>query len=71
MDANGWLPIESAPRDRRPILVWTGDDCRCNYAVVWYDEESGEWEDHAQFYAPTHWQPLPAPPVAAVERDDG
>jgi uncharacterized protein DUF551 len=66
-DANGWLPIETAPLDGRDVLIG-----------AWYD--SGVWgTELAQFRnygngmrwsfpvgqtgKPSHWQPLPKPPV--------
>lgn len=69
--AEGWRPIESAPRDDDFVLLFNGywrgvgrrqlRDPDCPYAYV--DETS-------EFIGPnpTHWMPLPAPPSAAARR---
>lgn len=58
----GWLPIDSAPRDGTAILVvWAAHD---DYAVVWW--EAGEWCEASNDNVVadmTHWMPLPAPPA--------
>lgn len=63
---DSWRPIESAPKDRRSILVWC-DGNRCAYTAVWL--ECGR-ESHWYSFGgigrlkdePTHWRPLPSPP---------
>jgi hypothetical protein len=53
-----WQPIETAPKDGTPILLWTYWE---HYAVGawdgtgWYDGQYS-WSDA------THWMPLPASP---------
>lgn len=76
-DNNGWLPIESAPRDGTNILVWSphgeAHGKPSIVAVDWhtYNGESdwrigvGEFGPLALHAPPTHWQPLPEPPEAA------
>ena len=58
-----WLPIESAPRDGTPVLVYH------NRMVIeaWY---SAKWGKFVQSETggtnginPAHWMPLPAPPA--------
>lgn len=64
----GWQPIENAPKDGASVLGHADGDC----AVVHYS--SGEWQlTETGLYAedgrwqPTHWMPLPPPPI---ERGD-
>lgn len=76
-DANGWMPIESAPKDGSEILV-----------CVTYNLSSDEWETMTWVdweapphiwpvyrsridipFPPTHWQPLPKPPVETQPND--
>lgn len=57
-----WQPIETAPKDGTPVLVYD-DGAICLAA---FDAISGFWIDvTAMEPAPTLWQPLPAPPVGA------
>ena len=64
---NSWQPIDTAPRDETPILLFSPDARehvpmlgRC-FDNEWYDY----WSDSkpAIDADPTHWMPLPAPPV--------
>lgn len=68
----GWLPIETAPKDRVPIDVWCRNGERVPNAQwmgnAWREWgmngfESMEWVKLE--YEPTHWMPLPAPPSDA------
>lgn len=62
-DANGWMPIETAPRDR-PILTYRGAGF---IAVAEYALAGGSlWcvTDGMNIVNVTHWQPLPKPPVS-------
>lgn len=53
-----WQPIETAPADGRPILVWGG-----YHDVPEVVKADGEWWRVAGLKStPTHWMPLPAPP---------
>ena len=70
---NGWLPIASAPKDADVILLYLdGSGVQPGY----WDEDRGRWlacETHGLtgggWHAdPTHWMPLPDPPVAKAER---
>ena len=62
-DANGWMPIETAPENTAVMVIWpkqfggwfqTAAEMR---EVAWYAVGGGV------LGAPTHWQPLPLPPV--------
>lgn len=64
--ASGWRSIDSAPKDGTWILFYVH-----RYAVPtvgkWYERgryESGFWMSSAMQISPTHWMPLPTPPVA-------
>lgn len=58
-----WQPIESAPKDGRWVLTtWLGQPHRCE--AMRY--EAGDWywfEGDCTTVAPTHWRPLPNPPL--------
>jgi hypothetical protein len=73
-----WQPIESAPKDGRPILIWQPDedaaphDGLCDdrrYAIGY--RRPAEWPKRSEYgnrnsseVTPTHWMPLPEPPSA-------
>ena len=54
-----WQPIETAPRDQQTIIAH--DPVAGTRLVFW---SFAEWYCHEtrSSLAPTHWQPLPAPP---------
>jgi hypothetical protein len=72
-ETNGWQPIETAPKDRTPVLIAGGtvmwllhpypDDMPLRVVALAY-RDGDEWDDGdgAYTYKPTHWMPLPAPP---------
>ena len=55
-----WLPIESAPKDGTEIILCEG--AAAPYCGEWKHEEWAD-RDGSDYRIPTHWQPLPAPPV--------
>jgi len=68
-----WREIATAPKDGRMILLfpsrcWTDD--ADHGEVGYWDEDFQEWGgcgSRAEDYTgPSHWMPLPAPPVALV-----
>ena len=79
-DAERWQPIETAPKDGTHILVPLPDS-NTSYVICWVDASKGirrhlgpnvGWH-HAydgdylsQWSQPTHWMPLPAPPIDAA-----
>jgi len=70
----GWLPIETAPRDGRTILVghaasafdayWSPTDGEDGQGA-WVDGTTDLYEDMCTF-EPTHWMALPSPPGATA-----
>jgi len=60
-----WQPIETAPRDAVEILVLDGRKVKQVVSsgpdVGIFSNESGD-EESLVWY-PTHWQPLPIPPI--------
>jgi hypothetical protein len=70
-----WQPIETAPKDGTPILIlykghaiealWecvdSGDWESGQQPVYWWSSELNYLEDGDE---PTHWMPLPTPPIA-------
>lgn len=67
-DINGWMPIETAPKGNGAILCFIPVPFRV-LVLYWDDGDfSGEegWRTNVVAFIrfkPTHWQPLPAPPV--------
>lgn len=61
----GWQPIETAPRDSTEVLVLVG---RKIIRLGWYFKPSSRtegWRDeNGNRINPTHWMPLPPPPVS-------
>lgn len=71
--ADGWQPIETAPKDGTTILVSCADDGfgKVVCAAIWfygeYDADTGWYlyeiaGDCLMGPIPTHWMPLPSPP---------
>lgn len=57
-----WQPIETAPRNGTPVLVWDGDMFWAYYSSrrnAWIDQQRDEWPE----YEIKMWHPLPPPPV--------
>lgn len=76
VENNGWLPIETAPKDGTEVILYAPDDgVYSGWFDTWDDfmiskkNISGwvtDWNDEFQVanncIDPTHWQPLPEPP---------
>ncbi|CAN7519707.1 hypothetical protein [Brucella pseudogrignonensis] len=62
--ADGWLPIETAPKDGTWVLAFYRKECVP--AIVFYDEDTSRWcgQDIGENRF-THWRPLPASPGAS------
>ena len=73
---DGWLPIESAPKDGRGVFAFWGTNTRVDeqsYGVAVF--VGGDWcnaDNTNDIYGePTHWQPLPTPPAALASQAVG
>lgn len=80
-DANGWRPIETAPRDGTSVIVASRYETRtvvgearflmdedATYTAWWWANQSpGDYYADMIYPNPTHWQPLPAPPEVTHE----
>lgn len=60
-----WQPIETAPRDGTPVLLYITPDVQC--VGEWSTIVGAFYHGETDRIAPTHWQPLPEPPGS--ERD--
>lgn len=64
-----WQPIETAPKeDGCEILGWDGNSVQ---VLEWWagggNPRLACWMDgHGISFEPTHWMPLPEPPLGAV-----
>jgi hypothetical protein len=67
MPIDGWLDIESAPKDYSHINLWADDadltNSRGIFIGYWDDDINGWREQNGNAtYMPTKWMPLPTPP---------
>lgn len=78
-DGLEWRGIESAPKDFSTVLLWDGEpspfcgyfvgpfeEIRDEYQRVICESTPGSWQtglEGVMEVHPTHWKPLPAPPV--------
>ena len=78
-EANGWRPIETAPKDGAKFDVWMGRDGYRICDVYWSDIQGCLSTDGvygpeeptplAAYPQPTHWRPLPAAPTGRPVAD--
>lgn len=61
-----WQPIETAPKDDSLIIgCWMPKGKR---KIVHYaGDNTGWWSGDFQVHEPTHWMPLPQPPLSISE----
>lgn len=59
---DGWMPIDSAPRDKTMVALLHVAGNTHRYGVGWYMPMNGWqcWDSDGPH--PTHWLPLPSPP---------
>lgn len=59
-----WQPIETAPKDGVPVLLWPGarDWTEKMRPVVGWHTNLGLWVTWSGYIEPTHWTPIPEPP---------
>lgn len=68
-----WQPIATAPKDGTRVLV--AAPSHLTMIGAWLEKrvtymEGKWWSNNAPIIPdPTHWQPLPEPPVSAQERE--
>lgn len=63
-----WQPLETAPKDGTPILIWRGASLSHNKMIT--PIVVARWQRHyfqpvgtsTSAYGATHWMPLPEPP---------
>ena len=79
---DGWEPIETAPKDGTTILVWSQLYGGVAVLAYWDSDKYAKtpkpfWATSSQRYVgktaerkfpPTHWRPLPPPPVSKGEK---
>lgn len=60
-----WQPIESAPDSIGDVILWNGK--RVFFGWIsddgWHDGTNVDHRDEPEEPQPTHWMPLPKPPV--------
>ena len=71
-----WQPIDTAPKDGTPVLLYLNDADQMQYHALGRILV-GHWDDHPRcrcwiaggymrrVFPPTHWAPLPEPPANA------
>ncbi len=66
-EAQGWQPIETAPKDGTWVLTCDVSDFNLQRVLRWDTDTHSRnptWRDHELFpKTPTHWMPLPPVPV--------
>jgi hypothetical protein len=72
--ADDWRLIETAPKGGEEILVYVDSEmCVSFWSFIVNDWVFAQPSTAGRFIldTPTHWRPLPAPPVAALASDAG
>ena len=64
LEAVTWQPIATAPKDGTEFLGFVGASYQGGVVVIHWDKNDGFIDWGADFWEPTHWMPLPAPPAA-------
>ena len=61
-----WQPIETAEKSSRFRLVWCPERRNTHLACWWFDGDREGWSEMSGGWLeqePTHWMPIPPPPV--------
>lgn len=67
-----WQPIETAPKDETPVLLWCPQSWDTRGVRVgfwseqyedWFDSDAASISIFAIYSIITHWMPLPPPPT--------
>lgn len=63
-----WQLIETAPLEEVFVLVWDGYETNIaeRNGRGWEVKGTGDDISYPHLVAPTHWMPLPAPPLDSV-----
>jgi len=67
-----WRPIETAPKDGTRVLLWSKwDACAMTGAYLYRNAGVGHegWYATGTSVAPSHWMPLPEPPVVRARTE--
>lgn len=58
-----WQPIETAPKDGKPVLLWK-EPTKEHYVAAFIRGDHPGWctPDGFEIFRATHWMPLPHPP---------
>ena len=67
VEACGWQPIETAPRDGTPVLVTGGIAYWREEKSAWFTITGEEYPGRRIQWPVTHWMHLPAPPKPSPE----
>lgn len=63
-----WQPIETAPKDGSVVLVYDADLAKLyRVQTAFWNDHLSNWQvcdDDSDDVDPTHWMPLPKPPVS-------
>jgi len=73
-EPQGWMPIETAPKTSKAILVYCAER-KNTFTVTWARDEEYPWSGKWKHFVgdllnavPTHWMPLPPPPALEKAR---
>ena len=59
-----WYPIETAPKDGTRIMAWRELNQKYPRIMAWDTvQNNGGWRSNGLYFNPTHWMPLPPPPI--------
>ncbi len=62
IEFDNWEPIETAPQDGTRVLIYERRYGTMEFAR-WIGAPHNHWGDGYKSWKPTHWMPLPEPPL--------